>query len=101
MIEVFITKQVSIKKEFEERMKTEREDRKRTFRKMLDKSKNVVADELIFTAINSFFKNITKEDIKSWADTCMIFVYNDLVYKKEQILHTTVHLDENPIIFTV
>lgn len=64
MIEFFITKQVSIKK-FEERMKTEREDRKRTFREMLDKSKNVVADELIFTAINSFFKNITKKDIKS------------------------------------
>lgn len=46
-------------------MKTEREDRKRTFREMLDKSKNVVADELIFTAINFFFKNITKKDIKS------------------------------------
>ena len=78
-------------------MKTEREDRKRTFREMLDKSKNVDADELIFTAINSFFKNITKKDIKSQADTCMIFVYNDLVYTKEQILHATVHLNENPI----
>ena len=31
-------------------MKTEREDRKKTFNQMLDNSKNVVADELLFTA---------------------------------------------------
>ena len=35
------------KKEHEERMKIERDDRKRTFRQMVDKSKSVVADELI------------------------------------------------------
>lgn len=34
------------KKEHDERMKTEREDRKRTYKQMLDKSQNVVADEL-------------------------------------------------------
>lgn len=90
----FYNKTSEYKKEFEERMKTERDDRKRTFREMLDKSKNVVADELIFTATNSFFKNMAKEDIKSWADTCMDFVYNDLGYTKDQILHATVHLDE-------
>lgn len=90
----FYSKISEYKKEFEERMKTEREDRKRTFREMLDKSKNVVADELIFTATNSFFKNMAKEDIKGWADTCMDFVYNDLGYTKDQILHATVHLDE-------
>ncbi len=33
-------------KEHNERMKTQRDDRKRTFNQMLDKSKNVVADEL-------------------------------------------------------
>ena len=82
------------KKEHDERMKTEREDRKRTFKQMLDRSKNVVADELLFTATNDFFKNMTREDIKDWADTCMEFVYQDLGYKKEQILHATVHLDE-------
>lgn len=37
---------------------------------------------------------MTRDDIKEWADTCMEFVYNDLGYKKEQILHATVHLDE-------
>ena len=82
------------KKEHEIRMKTEREDRKRTFKQMLDRSQNVVADELLFTATNEFFKDMTREDIKEWADTCMEFVYNDLGYTKEQVLHATVHMDE-------
>ena len=82
------------RKEHEERMKTEREDRKKTFRQMLDRSNNVVADELLFTATNKFFENMTREDIKEWADTCMEFVYKDLGYTKEQVLHSVVHLDE-------
>lgn len=82
------------RKEHEERMKTEREDRKKTFRQMLDGSNNVVADELLFTATNRFFENMTREDIKEWADTCMEFVYNDLGYTKEQVLHSVIHLDE-------
>lgn len=82
------------KKEHEERMKTEREDRKRTFKQMLDKSQNVVADELLFTATNEFFKDMTKEDIIDWANTCMEFVYEDLGYTKDQVLHSVVHLDE-------
>ena len=82
------------KKEHDERMKTEREDRKRTFNQMLNKSKNVIADELIFTASHTFFDNMSNEDIKNWANTCMEFVYEDLGYKKEQLLHATVHLDE-------
>ena len=81
-------------KEHNERMKTEREDRKKTFKQMLDRSNNVIADELMFTATNEFFKDMTRDDIKEWADTCMEFVYNDLCYKKEQVLHATVHLDE-------
>ena len=82
------------KKEHEQRMKTEREDRKRTFKQMLDRSQNVVADELLFTATNEFFKDMSREDIKEWADTCMEFVYNDLGYTKDQVLHATVHMDE-------
>ena len=81
-------------KEHNERMKTEREDRKKTFKQMLDRSNNVIADELMFTATNEFFKDMTRDDIKEWADTCMEFVYNDLGYKKEQVLHATVQLDE-------
>src|SRR5574344_1786457 len=61
---------------------------------MLKGSKNVVADELVMTASHNFFKDMSREQIKDWANTCMEFVYNDLGYKKEQILHATVHLDE-------
>ena len=75
-------------------MKTEREDRKKTFKHMLDKSQNVVADELLFTASPKFFDNMNEENIMKWANTCMEFVYNDLGYTKEQILHATIHMDE-------
>ena len=82
------------RKEHEERMKTEREDRKRKFNTMLDNSRNVVADELLFTATNRFFKNMSNEDLMKWANTSMEFVYKDLGYTKEQVLHATLHVDE-------
>ncbi len=82
------------KKEHDERMKTERADRKKRYHEMLNSSKNCVADELVMTASHNFFKDMNREQIKEWADTCMEFVYNDLGYKKEQVLHATVHLDE-------
>lgn len=82
------------KKEHDERMKTERADRKKRYHEMLNSSKNCVADELVMTASHGFFKDMNRGQIKEWADTCMEFVYNDLGYKKEQILHATVHLDE-------
>ena len=82
------------RKEHEERMKTEREDRKRKFNTMLDNSRNVVADELLFTATNRFFRNMSNENLMKWANTCMAFVYEDLGYTKEQILHATLHVDE-------
>lgn len=81
-------------KEHNERMKTERPERKKTFNEMLNKSKSVVADELMFTATHKFFDNMSKDEIMRWANTCMDFVYNDLGYKKEQILHATIHMDE-------
>ena len=79
-------------KEHNERMKTERDDRKKTFTEMLNKSRSVVADELMFTATHKFFDNMSKEEIMRWADTCMDFVYTG--YTKEQVLHSVVHLDE-------
>ena len=82
------------RKEHEERMKTEREDRNKKFNVMLDNSKNVVADELLFTATNRFFKNMSNEYLMKWANTCMEFVYEDLGYTKKQVLHATLHLDE-------
>lgn len=82
------------KKEHEERMKTERKSRKKKYHEMLNSSRNCVADELMFTATHEFFDGMTREQIKDWADTCMEFVYNDLGYTKDQILHSVVHLDE-------
>ncbi len=81
-------------KEHNERMKTEREDRKKTYSQMLNKSRSVVADELMFTATHKFFDNMSRDEILEWANTCMDFVYNDLGYTKEQVLHATLHLDE-------
>ena len=82
------------RKQHEEKQKTERDDRKRSYSEMLNKSKSVVADELLFTATNKFFKDKNKDFILEWANTCMDFVYNDLGYTKEQVLHVTLHLDE-------
>ena len=82
------------RKQHEEKQKTERDDRKRSYSEMLNKSKSVVADELLFTATNKFFKDKDKDFILEWANTCMDFVYNDLGYNKEQVLHATLHLDE-------
>ena len=78
----------------DKRMEIMRDDRKKTFRQMVDDSNNVVADELLFTSDFDFFKGMSKKQIKKWADTCMEFVYNDLGYTKEQILHATLHMDE-------
>ncbi len=82
------------RKQHEEKQKIERDDRKRSYSEMLNKSKSVVADELLFTATNKFFKDKNKDFILEWANTCMDFVYNDLGYTKEQVLHVTLHLDE-------
>lgn len=81
-------------KEHNERQKTERQERKKTYSQMLNKSKNVVADELLFTATHNFFENMNKDDIIDCANTCMEFVYKDLGYTKSQVLHATIHLDE-------
>ncbi len=77
-----------------EKEHNERPERKKTFNEMLNKSKSVVADELMFTTTNKFFDNMSKYEIMRWANTCMDFVYNDLGYKKEQILHATIHMNE-------
>ena len=82
------------KKEHDKRMETMRDDRKKTFKQMVDDANNVVADELLFTSDSDFFKDMNKKQIKKWADICMKFVYEDLGYTKEQILHATLHLDE-------
>ena len=82
------------KKQHDEKQKTERENRKKTFSQMLDDSNSVVADELLFTSDKEFFKDMTREEIINWAECCMNFVYEDIGYDKWQILNATIHLDE-------
>jgi NADH:ubiquinone oxidoreductase subunit C len=82
------------KEQHDLKMLTERDDRKRSFNEMLDKSNSVVADELLFTSDQDFFQDMNKEDIINWGKTNLDFVYNILGYKKEQVLHATIHLDE-------
>lgn len=82
------------RKEHEKKMKTIRQDRIKTFNQMVNDSKSCVADEMLFTSDSDFFKDMSKEDILKWANGCMEFVYNDLGYKKEQVMHSVLHLDE-------
>ena len=82
------------KKQHDEKQKTERENRKKTFSQMLDDSNSVVADELLFTSDKEFFKSMTTGEIIKWAESCMDFVYEDIGYDKWQILNATIHLDE-------
>ena len=60
-------------KQHNEKQKTERKERQRSYTQML---------------------NMSNEDLMKWANSCMEFVYEDLGYKKEQVLHSTIHLDE-------
>lgn len=78
------------KKEHEERQKNIRKDRRKSYYRMVNDARNVVADELLFTSDSLFFKNKSKEEILRWANTCMDFIYNDLGYTKEQVLHSTI-----------
>lgn len=82
------------KKQHDEKQKTERENRKKSFNQMLDGSNSVIADELLFTSDKEFFKDMSKDEIVKWANCCMDFVYKDIGYSKEQILNATIHLDE-------
>lgn len=82
------------RKEHDEKMKTIRQDRYKTFDQMVDDSKSCVADEMIFTSGPEFFKDMSKEEILRWANGCMEFVYKDLGYTKEQVIQSVLHLDE-------
>jgi len=82
------------KNQHDEKQKTERENRKKSFNQMLDDSNSVIADELLFTSDLEFFKDMTNEEINEWANCCMNFVYEDIGYEKWQILNATIHLDE-------
>lgn len=80
--------------EFNERMKNTRTDRKKSFYQMVNDSKSVVADEILFTSDKIFFDSLSEDELMKWSNTVLDFVYEDMGYKKEQIIHATLHMDE-------
>ena len=87
-----ITKE--LRKNHDERMKTMRSDRVKTFERSLNDSKNDVACEMIFTSDESFFKGMSKEDITKWAECSLEFVTKAIGIPKKHIIHAIVHMDE-------
>ena len=75
-------------------MKNTRSDRKKSFYQIVNNFKSVVADEILFTSDKIFFDNLSKEELMKWANAVLEFVYKDMGYKKEQIIHATLHMDE-------
>lgn len=82
------------REEYNKRQENMRTDRKKSFYQMVNDSKSVVADEMIFTSDKDFFDKLNKEEIMIWAEESLKFVYEDLGYKKEQVIHATLHMDE-------
>ena len=83
------------RKEHDERMKTERSERKKIFNQMLNNSQNVVADNLEFNMTNlEYVKNLDRDDLIKFGNVCKDFVIKDLGYKPEQIIQMVMHNDE-------
>lgn len=80
--------------EYNKRQENMRTDRKKSFYQMVNDSKSVVADEILFTSDTIFFDSLSEEELMKWANTVLDFVYEDMGYKKEQIIHATLHMDE-------
>lgn len=83
-----------MKEDHEEKMKTMRSDRVKTFDTYINSSKNDIAFEMIFTSDNAFFQNMNKADIRKWADSSLKFVTNDLGIPKNNLIHAVIHMDE-------
>ncbi len=80
--------------EYNKRQKNMRTDRKKSFYQMVNDSKSVVADEMLFTSDKDFFDKLSKEEMMVWVEESLKFVYEDLGYKEEQVIHATLHMDE-------
>lgn len=83
-----------MREEHTKRMETMRADRVKTFDQHINSSKNDIACEMIFTSDNEFFKDMSKDDIKKWAEKSLDFVTKDIGIEKKNIIHAVVHMDE-------
>ncbi len=93
-IEKFYDITKNYREEYNKRQEKMRTDRKKSFYQMVSDSKSVVADEMLFTSDTDFFNKLSKEEIMIWVEETLKFVYEDLGYKKEQVIHATLHMDE-------
>ncbi len=93
-IEKFYDITKDYREEYNKRQENMRSDRKKSFYQMVNDSKSVVADEMLFTSDTDFFDKLSKEEIMIWVEETLKFVYEDLGYKKEQVIHATLHIDE-------
>ncbi|WP_342048889.1 MobV family relaxase [Bacillus sp. OTU530] len=83
-----------MKVEHEERMKTIRSDRRRTFDQAINSAKNDVAAEFLFTSDDVFFCDKSREEIEAWANKSLEFLEKDIGITKDKIIHAVVHMDE-------
>ena len=93
-IEKFYDITKDYREEYNKRQENMRTDRKKSFYQMVNDSKSVVADEMLFTSDTDFFDKLSKEEIMIWVEETLKFVYEDLGYEKEQVIHATLHMDE-------
>ena len=83
-----------MKEQHDEKMKTERKDRVKSFEGKINSTKNDIACEFLFTSDEKFFEGKSKDDIREWAETSLDFIKKDVGISEENILHAVVHMDE-------
>ena len=83
-----------MKAEHEERMKTIRSDRRKTFDQAINSAKNDVAAEFLFTSDDVFFCDKSREEIEAWANKSLEFLEKDIGITKDKIIHAVIHMDE-------
>jgi hypothetical protein len=83
-----------MKAEHEERMKTIRSDRRKTFDQAINSAKNDVAAEFLFTSDDVFFCDKSRGEIEDWANRSLEFLEKDIGITKDKIIHAVVHMDE-------
>ncbi|WJD83911.1 MobV family relaxase [Priestia megaterium] len=85
---------LDMRREHNERMKTTRSDRRKTFEQAIDGAKNDVACEFLFTSDEEFFKGKSKAEIQAWAQDSLEFVTDEIGLSHDKIIHASVHMDE-------
>lgn len=83
-----------MKQEHDEKMKTERKDRLKSFEAKVNSAKNDIACEFLFTSNEKFFEGKSKAEITEWAEQSLDFVKKEIGIDEKNILHAIVHMDE-------